>query len=101
MKLSVSYLPGPPNWHRPEPGLCPRCEEEVETTKHALLRCPARQYVRGSFPETLDLKSAWYHATATEILAAFVGRTLTAYPQGSTLPGGAVATASSSPPSLT
>ena len=86
MKLAASYLLGHPNWHRPEPGLCPRCEEEIETTEHAILRCPARQYARGSFPETLDLKSAWYDATETEILAKFVRRTLTAYPPGFTPP---------------
>ena len=33
MKLAASYLLGRPNLHRPEPGLCPRCEEEIE---HAL-----------------------------------------------------------------
>ena len=43
------------------------------------LRYPARQYARGSFPETLDLKSTWYDATSTEMLAAFVNRNLTAY----------------------
>ena len=86
MKLSASYLLGHPNWHRPDPGLCPRCEEEVETTEHALLRCPARQYARGSFPETLDLWSAWYDSTATEMLAKFVRCTLTAYPPGFTPP---------------
>ena len=57
IKLAASYLLGHPNWHRPDPGLYPRCEEEIETTVHVLLRCPARQYARGSFPETLDLKS--------------------------------------------
>ena len=86
MKLSVSYLLGHPNWHRPEPGLCLRCEEDIETTEHALLCCPARQYARESFPETLDLKSAWYDATATGMLATFVQRTLTAYPPGFTPP---------------
>ena len=80
MKLAASYLLGHPNWHRP------RCEEEIETAEHALLRCPARQYSRGSFPETLDLKSAWYDTTAIEMLAAFVQRTLTAYPPGFTPP---------------
>ena len=80
MKLVASYLlVGYPNWHRPDPGLCPRCEEETETTEHALLRCPARQYARGSFPETLDLKSAWYDTTTVEMVAAFVQHTLTAY----------------------
>ena len=74
MKLAASYLLGHPNWHRLEPGLCPRCEEEVETNEHAILRCPARQYARGSFPEILDLRSAWYDATETEILAKFVRR---------------------------
>ena len=44
---------------------------------------PARLYARGSFPETLDLKSTWYDATATEMLAAFVNRTRTAYPRAS------------------
>ena len=83
MKLAASYLLGHPNWHCPEPGLCPRCEEEIETTEHAMLRCPVCQYARGSFPETLDLKSAWYDA---EMLATFVQRTLTAYPPGFTPP---------------
>ena len=86
MKLAASYLLGHPNLHRPDPGLCSQCEEEIETTKHALLRCPARQYARGSFPETLDLKSAWHDATATEMLAEFVRRTSTAYPPGFTPP---------------
>ena len=58
MKLAASYPLGHPNWHRPGPGLCPRCEEEIETTEHALLLCLARQYARESFPETLNLKSA-------------------------------------------
>ena len=84
MMLAASYLLGHLNWYRPDPGLCPRCEEEIETIEHALLRCPARQYARGSFPETLDLKSAWYDTTAIEMLAAFVQRTLTAYPPGFT-----------------
>ena len=86
IKLAASYLLGHPNWYRPEPGLCPRCEEEVETTEHAILRFPARQYARGSFPETLDLKSACYDATAIEMLAKFVRRTRTAYPPGFTPP---------------
>ena len=80
MKLAASYLLGYPNWHRPDPGLCPRCEEEIETTEHALLRCPARQYARGPFPETLDLRSAWYDYTATEMLAKFVCRILRVSP---------------------
>ena len=58
VKLYASYLQGHPNRYRLEPGLCPWCEEEIETTEHALLRCPARQYARGSFPETLDFKLA-------------------------------------------
>ena len=99
MRLSASYLLGHPNWHRPEPGLCPRREEEIETTEHALLRCSARQYARGSFPETLDLKSALYDSTATEMLAKFVRRTLTAYPPGFTPPveNGTPSSPSSSP----
>ena len=84
MRLAASYLLGHPNWHRPEPGLCPRCEEEIETTEHAILRCPARQYARRSFPETLDLKSTWYDATTIKMLTKFVRRTLTAYPPGFT-----------------
>ena len=99
MKLSASCLQGHPNWHRPDPGLCPRCEEGIETTEHALLRCPARQYVRGSFPETLDLRSAWYDSTATEMLAKFVRPTLTACPPGFTPPveNGIPSSPSSSP----
>ena len=80
MKLSASYLLSHANWHRPDPGLCPRCEEEIGTVEHALLRCLARQYAGGLFPETLDLKSAWYDTTIVKILAAFVQRTLAAYP---------------------
>ena len=60
-----------------------RAQHAPASAHHALLRCPARQYARGSFPETLDLKSTWYDATATEMLAAFVNRTLTAYPRAS------------------
>ena len=30
MKLAASYLLGHPNRHLPDPGLCPRCEEEIE-----------------------------------------------------------------------
>ena len=48
--------------------------------------CSAAPPVRGSFPETLDLKSAWYDPTAAEMLAAFVSRTLTAHPPGATPP---------------
>ena len=71
-----SNLLGYPNWQRLDLGLRPRCEEEIE---HALL-CPSVlvQYARGSFPETLDLKSAWYDATTN------VRRTSTAYPPGFT-----------------
>ena len=86
MKLAASYLLGHSNWHRADPGLCLRCEEEIKTTEHALLRCPARQYAKGSFPETLDLRSAWYDATATEMLAKFVRGSLIAYPLGFTPP---------------
>ena len=32
MKLAASYLLGHPNWHCPDPRLCPRHEEETETT---------------------------------------------------------------------
>lgn len=78
MRLAASYLLCHPNWHRSEPGPCLQCEE-VESTEHALFRCPARQYVGGFFPETPGLKSAWYDATAIEMLAAFVQRTLAAY----------------------
>ena len=66
MKLAASYLLGHPNWHRPDPGLCPRCEEEI---------------------------------TAIEMLAAFVQRTLTAYPPGFTPPEGNGTHASLSYPS--
>ena len=70
----VSTLGGPfPSpWTSSPPGMTP-----------PPLRCPACQYARGSFPETLDLRSSWYDATATEVLAAFVNRTLTAYPRAS------------------
>ena len=38
---------------------------------------------QGVLPETLDLRSTCYDATATEMLAAFVNRTPTAYPRAS------------------
>ena len=47
-----------------------------------LLCCPTC-HARGSFPETLDLKSAWYNATQP-----IARRTLTAYPPGSHPPEG-------------
>ena len=58
MKLAASYLLAHPNWHRQDPGLCLRCEEEIETAEYALLRCSARQYARAFFPGTLDHRSA-------------------------------------------
>ena len=60
-----------------------RAQHAPASAHHALLRFTARQYARGFFPEALDLKSTWYDATATEILAASVNRTLTAYPRAS------------------
>ena len=59
--------------------------------------CPARARIRtprssplprpsvrqGVVPETLDLRSTCYDATATEMLAAFVNRTPTPYPRAS------------------
>ena len=66
MKLAAFYLLGHPNWHHP------RREEEIRTTEHAILRCLARQYARGSSPKALGLQSAWYDAAATEMLAEFV-----------------------------
>ena len=52
----------------------------------------------GSFPESLGLKTAWYDATATEMLAKFVHRTFTAYPPGFTPPeDNGIATPPSSP----
>ena len=86
MKLAASCILGPPNWHHPDPGLCPRCEEEIETTERALVLCLTRQYARGSFPRTLDLKFAWYDVTATEMLVQYVRRTFTAYLPGFTAP---------------
>ena len=68
--------PGPPQLAPPRPGTLP------QTTEQALFRRSAYQYARGSFPETLDLKSAWCDATATEMFAKFVRRTFTPYPQG-------------------
>ena len=75
-----------PNWHRLDSWLCLRCEEEIETSEHALLLCPACQYTRGSFTGTLDLKSSLYDHTATKMLAKSVRRTFPAYPSGFTPP---------------
>ena len=74
MKLGASHLLGRPNWRRPGPGLCSRFGGEVESTGRALLHCLARKFASGSFPETMDLKSAWYDTTTTEM------RTVTADP---------------------
>ena len=49
MKLVASYLLGRSDWHRPEAGLFPRCEEETEFSEHALLRCPAHHILEGPF----------------------------------------------------
>ena len=47
---------------------------------------PRPSVCQGSFLETLGLKSAWYDAAAIRMLAAFVSRTLTAYPRESPSP---------------
>ena len=70
--VSTPGGPFPRPWTSSPPGMTP-----------PPLRRPARQYARGSFPETLDLKSTWYDATVTEMLAASVNRTLTAFPRAS------------------
>ena len=60
---------------------------------------PRVSYSMWSFPETLDLKSAWYDATITELLAKFVRPTLTAYLPGFTPhEGSGTPTPPSSPP---
>ena len=44
MKLAASYLLGHPNWHRPDVGLCPRCEEETECDRgHMVMGGGARE----------------------------------------------------------
>ena len=97
-EASCLLPPGPSELASPGTGALPTVQEEVETTRHAILRCPAHQYARESFPETLDLKSAWYDATAIEMLATFVQCTLTACPPGFTPPK-VIGTPSSRPPS--
>ena len=63
---------------RPHSNACParartsthtarRAQHAPASAHHALLRYSARQYARGSFLETLDLKSAWYDATASPL----------------------------------
>jgi hypothetical protein len=37
MRLGKSYLLAHTNWVRPDPQLCPRCDEELEIIEHALL----------------------------------------------------------------
>ena len=44
-----------------------RAQHAPASAHHALLRYSARQYARGSFLETLDLKSAWHEATASPL----------------------------------
>ena len=78
MKLAASYLLDRPDF--PEPGRCPWCEEEAETTKHAIFRRPTSQRARRPSPETLgpwtscplDLMSAWYDVTSIKMLTTFV-----------------------------
>ena len=79
MKIAVSYLLVHPIWHRPNPGLCPRCEE-IETTEHALLRCLARQYAVIHSVVSLDLASVATLIMCERDVSA-------AYPSGMASPG--------------
>ena len=60
--------------------LCP-ARARIRTPRPSPLRRPSVRH--GVLPETLDLRSTWYDATATEMLAEFVNRTLNAYPGAS------------------
>jgi hypothetical protein len=80
MRLGHSYLLAYPVWFRPDPANCPRCDLELETTEHAILRCPERQYARDNFPKDLHLASAWMSPEQLKIIGDFITRTQTGYP---------------------
>jgi hypothetical protein len=65
---------------RPDPENFPRCDEDLESTEHALLHCPARQHARGRFPADLDLGSAWLTPKLLAIIGDFITHTRTGYP---------------------
>ena len=50
MKLAASYLLGHPNWHRPDPGLCPRCEERSRPLSTPCSAAPHVSTPGGTFP---------------------------------------------------
>jgi hypothetical protein len=80
MRLGHSYLLAHPVWFRPEPSNCPRCDQELETPEHAILRYPERQYARDLFPKDLDLGLAWMSPNELKIIGDFITRTQTGYP---------------------
>jgi hypothetical protein len=80
MRLGHSYLLAHPVWFRPDPANCPRCDLELETTEHAILHCPERQYARDLFPKDLDLNLAWMSPDQLKIIGDFITRTQTGYP---------------------
>jgi hypothetical protein len=86
VRLGHSYLLAHPIWLRPDPANCPRCDLDLETTEHAILHCPERQYVRDLFPKDLDLDLAWMSPDQLKIIGDFIIRTQTGYPPPPTPP---------------
>jgi hypothetical protein len=68
MRLGQFYLLAHTNWLCPEPQSCSRCDEELETIEHALLRYPARQYAKGRFSPGLGLATAWLSPSLLKII---------------------------------
>jgi hypothetical protein len=80
MRLGQLYLLAHPIWFRPDPANCPRCDLDLETTEHAILHCPERQYARDLFPKDLDLNLAWISPDQLKIIGDFIICTQTGYP---------------------
>jgi hypothetical protein len=80
MRRRHSYLLAHPVWFRPDPANCPTCDLELETTEHAILHCPERQYARGLFPKDLNLALAWMSSKQLKIIGDFVTHTQIGYP---------------------
>jgi hypothetical protein len=100
MRLGHSYLLAHPVWFRSDPTNCPRYDLELETTEHAILNCPERQYARDLFPKNLDLSLAWMSPKDLKIIGDFITRTQTGYPPPPSLTLPPLTPVSQAPPSL-
>jgi len=108
MRPQKSYLAAHPSWSRvEEPRHWPRCGEEEETFRHAILRCQSTSYHRDLLlqgPSDVGPDSPlWSDKELLLALASFTRATGTNYPPemfSSILPSPASMVFCSSPPSI-